>query len=84
MNGYRKSYWKTVGLAILGGTLSLLLFALVILGPMVGMTWIAANLPPLVMWSAGILFLLLALLSACVAVGGLLALRYEARGRAYF
>jgi hypothetical protein len=42
------------------------------------------GLPPLLAWSSGLLSFGLALFSYAVALGGMLALHNDAKGRAYF
>lgn len=86
MANYRISYKKTAILAASLGTASLSVCLFVFLEQAIGIpgTDLRIVLPPIVAWSSGLLCLGLTLLSYAVALGGLLALQYDRKGRAVF
>jgi hypothetical protein len=84
MSSHRSSYKKTTILAaVVGATsfvASLVLLWMIFLGSVGGTKLI----PSLLFWGAALLAFALGILGLAVAVGGILALCYDARGRAYF
>lgn len=85
MREYRRSYMKTVGLAAITGT-GCLLVAMMFLcaaGEWPGML-VVYQLPFVFRVIVGTIFIVLALFGYAIATGGMLALHYDAKGRAVF
>lgn len=85
MGKYRRSYMKTVVLAAITGTGCLLvaMMFLCTVGEWSGLL-IVHQLPFVFRIIVGTIFIVLALFGCTVAVGGMLALHYDAKGRAVF
>ena len=86
MSDYRASYKKTMVLAVAAGTVSLLISAVILLTDSIGIPWteIKVSLHPVIVWIGGLFLVGVALFGFAVALGGLLALHNDTKGRAYF
>lgn len=86
MTPHRSSYKKTTFLAAASGTLSLLASGWLLLGQSIGIPWTGLSfvLHPAFAWGCGLSLLGLALFGYAVALGGVLALQNDAKGRAHF
>ncbi|MDH4185510.1 MAG: hypothetical protein OEV08_00815 [Nitrospira sp.] len=86
MAQYRRSYVKTIALATVGATGCFLIGLMFLLATVVewpGMETVRL-LPSAIRGIAGAIFVGLALFGYIITAGGLLALHYDAKGRAVF
>ncbi|SLM49987.1 protein of unknown function [Nitrospira japonica] len=86
MTPHRSSYKKTTFLAAAAGTLSLVLSGWLLLMQSIGIPWTGLSfvLHPALAWGSGVPLLGLALYGYAIALGGVLALQNDVKGRAHF
>ena len=86
MGGHRASYKKTLVVAAAGVAACLLMGLFILCATALDLpgTQVVLEIPLIVRWLLGLLLLGLALFGCAVTVGGLMALHYDAKGRAVY